>query len=76
MRIGNVAEWTRVKEVADFAAKRGMSAEWMRALHRRMAAYRRKEAAARLREKVGHALDGVGLKSSVKGCLRALGFMR
>jgi hypothetical protein len=76
MRIANVSEWSRVKEVSDYARARGVRAEWMRPLHRRMAAYRRQEIAAKFSAKAGRALDGVGLKQGVKGGLRALGMMR
>ena len=70
MRIQNIAVWNRVKEVADYAAKLGVKAAWLRRLHRRISAYRRKQAADALAANLARALDRVGLKQIVKQGLR------
>ena len=76
MTIGNYAEWVRVKEIADYVQKNGVSASWVRPLYRRMAAYKRKELISNFSMRAGDTLDRIGLKQVAKSSLRALGLMR
>lgn len=75
-RIGNMAEWIRIKEIAEYAEIRGVRAPWVRSLRRRMAAYKREELIAKYSANAGRVLDRVGLKGVVRGGLHALGFKR
>jgi len=76
IRLANVSEWTRMKEISAYAAQRGIKAAWVRRLHRRMATFRRELFFSNISKTMGRSLDRIGMKQGVKRGLRTLGLMR
>jgi len=74
--IRNQAQYLELQSIVEYAEHRGKTGPWLGLLRRRLQRYRREEAAQRRRERIGLALEAIGMKRVASRALHSLGLSR